>query len=380
MSRLWREAGHRVRVVTSDQSHDARQRGWSVERRDGLEIHRLGVPYRNAMSYAERIRAFFRFASASTRRAADLGGDVVFATSTPLTIALPAIYLRRRHRIPFVFEVRDLWPEIPIAMGALSNPVARHAARRLEREAYRHAQHVVALSPGMREGVIRGGKEPERVSVVPNSCDLDRFDVPERAGLDFRAARPWLGSAPLVVYAGTLGRANGVAYLARLAASCRAARPDLRFLVVGQGAESEAIEGEAKELGVWGETFFMEGPMPKREMPALLSAADLCCSLFVDEPTLRHNSANKFFDALAAGRPVAVNHRGWIPGLVESEGCGLCLDVDPLRAAPQLLDWFEQPQRGLEAGRRARALGETRFDRRALSMQIEAQLRLAAGR
>ena len=90
-------------------------------------------------------------------------------------MALPAIAASRRHRAPFVFEVRDLWPEAPIQMGALTNPLGVRAARALERFVYRRAAHVVALSPGMREGVIAAGKPAEQVSLIPNASDLELF-------------------------------------------------------------------------------------------------------------------------------------------------------------------------------------------------------------
>jgi glycosyltransferase involved in cell wall biosynthesis len=326
------------------------------------------------------MKAFFRFALRAARRATDLRGDVVFATSSPLTIALPGIYAARRARAPFVFEVRDLWPELPIAMGALNSPISIAAAKALELFAYRNAHHVVALSPGMKEGITRRGIDPDRVSVIPNCCDLDLFDVPESAGESFRREHAWLGSRPLVVYCGTLGRINGVDYLARLAAEVGRLDPEIRFLVVGSGFEEDQVNRRAQELGVLNRNFFMQSQVPKRDVPRILSAADVATSLFIDLPAMWANSANKFFDSLAAGRPVVTNHKGWLGELVCNRGLGLVLDPTSVVASGADLVEFlhdrESIQRAREAARRtAREL----FDRDVLATQLESVLLSAAG-
>ena len=139
--------GHEVHMVASSRDAEPNWRcGWRETEESGIHVHWLPVPYSNAFSYAARTRAFFEFAWGAELKAASLEGDVVFATSTPLTIALPAVYAARRKQIPMVFEVRDLWPELPIAMGALRRPLLIAAARCLERFAYRNSAHIVALS------------------------------------------------------------------------------------------------------------------------------------------------------------------------------------------------------------------------------------------
>ena len=180
-----------------------------------------------AVSYPRRMLAFARFALAAC--AAALRGprpDVVYATSPPLTMALPALAAAARWRAPLVFEVRDLWPEAPIQMGALRHPLARRLARALERFVYRRAARVIALSPGIRAGVIAAGAAPERVELVPNAADLDLFrpaPPPER----FR-----------VSYFGTMGEAND------LGAVLEAARrlEDVEFVLMGDGKHRAALE------------------------------------------------------------------------------------------------------------------------------------------
>jgi glycosyltransferase involved in cell wall biosynthesis len=274
-----------------------------------------------------------------------------------------------------VFEVRDLWPELPIAMGALKGPAQIALARRLERFAYHNAAAIVALSPGMREGIIAAGYPPEQVTVIPNSCDIALYQAPREHGLAFRAQQPWLGDRPMVLYAGTLGRINGVGYLARIAAEMRALNPDVRFVIVGDGMEREVVAKQAEELGVLGQSLFLLEPMPKREMPALFSAATVCTSLFVDLPQMWSNSANKFFDALAAGRPVAINYQGWQADLLRGSGAGVVLPPDDAPVAAALLAQVLGSREFLSsAGEAALHLARTQFDRDVLARDLESVL------
>jgi glycosyltransferase involved in cell wall biosynthesis len=357
-------AGHEVHVVASSRTEVPMMvTRPTLPDPDGVTVHWIPVKYETRMGFARRVWAFVVFAVLAGWRARRLKADVVLASSTPLTIALPGVFAKRR-RAPMVFEVRDLWPEVPIAMGMLNNPVLRWAAFRLEQFAYRHADAVIALSPGMADGVVRSGVPVERVFVVPNACDNAQFDVPAEVGQAFRDGRSWLGNRPLITYVGTLGRANGVGYLARLAHEVAQIDPELRFLVVGDGPERVSVARLAAELGVLDRTFFMEGWIPKSSVPAVLSASDVSTSVFIPLEELEHNSANKFFDTLAAGRPVAVNYGGWHADLVRDHQAGVVLDPVDLAAAAQSLVTFVRSEKRIEAARRgARQLADGEFDR-----------------
>lgn len=364
--------GHEVHLITADREAN---RGAYRTEEAGIHVHWLPVPYSNMLSTYGRIRAFFQFAWGASRRAAALEGDLIFATSTPLTIALPAVYAAKRKNIPMVFEVRDLWPELPIAMGTLKGWPLIVAARWLERFAYHNAAQIVALSPGMKAGVVGAGYPEERVSVIPNSADLDLFSVPASKGAEFRAAHAWLGERPLVLYAGTLGAINGVGYLARLAAALKERAPEVRFLVVGNGPEEAKIRDLARELGVLDKSFFMLSKVPKADMPAILSATTVATSLFIDLKEMWVNSANKFFDALASGTPVAINYGGWQAELLEERGAGLVLDPHDIEnSAQRLADKLKDQMWLAQTGKDARQLAETRFSRDELAKQLEATL------
>lgn len=371
MARRLVAAGHEVHMIASWRGDDEVS-GWVNTVEEGINVHWYPVPYSNHMSYSQRIKSFFAFALAARSKARSLVCDVVFATSTPLTIAIPAVLAAKKHKVPMVFEVRDLWPELPIAMGALRNPMGIFLAKKLERWAYRHSSAVVALSPGMKEGVVRAGYPEDRVVVIPNSSDNDEFCHNEIAAQEFRAARPWLGNRPLLVYAGTFGRINGLGYLIDLAKALQGRKSDIRILLVGDGQERDKLEKRAKELGVLNENLFIEGKLAKNDMPALLSAATVASSLFIDLPEMQVNSANKYFDALASSTPVLINYGGWHHDLIEGCGCGLAMWQKPVDAVAEVLCEKMYDQKWLDsAGASARRLAEERFGRDMLARDLE---------
>jgi glycosyltransferase involved in cell wall biosynthesis len=362
-------AGHSVDMVTSSQEQSS-TRGWRTSDVAGMRVHWIGVPYSNHMGNRARVRAFVHYACSAAVRAARIDGDVVFATSTPLTIALPAVYLSRRKRIPMVFEVRDLWPEMPIAVGALKHPISKWSARRLEHFAYVNAARVVALSPGMAAGVARTGYPERCISIVPNGSDLELFRRDVALGRAFRQSIGIADDRIVVGYAGTLGRINSVEYLVRVAS---ALRDDARFafLIVGEGQERERVRHLACELEVLNRNVMMVPEVAKARMPAVLSAVDIATSLVLPLPELEANSANKFFDALAAGCCVAINHGGWQAELLQEARAGIRLARDPRQAARELQALADDSGRIGDFGTNARRLAEERFSRDRLALQIE---------
>jgi glycosyltransferase involved in cell wall biosynthesis len=368
--------GHQVTVVTSNAQLPEFGDATTTVRTtvEGIRLVVIPVAYANEMGYRARIGAFLRFALRASVESARVPADVVLASSTPLTIALPGLVARVARRAPMVFEVRDLWPEMPIAVGALRNPVLRAVARGVEWVAYHGAAHVFALSPGMADGVARRGIPRSRITMIPNGCDTGTFDVPAAAGDAVRAEANLAPGAPLVVYAGALGAVNGVEWLADVAAEVRPLAPEVRFLVVGRGAGREALLQRARKRGVLDTTLTVRDPVRKRDMPALLAAATVATSLFRPIPEMEANSANKFFDALAAGRPVAINYGGWHRDLLTETGAGVALPPDPVTAARELATFLADPMRVRAAGAAARELARTRFDRDALAAQFASVL------
>lgn len=366
------EAGHDVHMVTSDTS------GGSCVRESteaGIRVTWIPVAYSNDMRERQRLMAFAKFAYKSASVTASSNADVIFATSTPLTIAIPAIFAKYRQKSPLVLEVRDLWPSVPIELGYLSNCLLRTSARFLERLAYSQSEAIVALSEGMREGIIASGTPASKVTVIPNSCDLAEFDVDPALGIQFRRRFDWLGDRPLVSYSGTLGFANDVSYMVKLAAAVYRLDPEIRFATIGDGAEREMLAELSHRHAVLGRNFFMLPPMPKDEIVTVFSASTVTASWFRNSKALWANSANKFFDSLAAGKPIVINYEGWQADLIRGSKIGLVLDpTDVDQAARMLVEYVHDDIKVEAAGRSARKLGEARFGRDDLASMLEAIL------
>jgi glycosyltransferase involved in cell wall biosynthesis len=380
LSRRLVSRGHEVHILTTDISASRSAMSWRHTRDDGIDVHWFPVPYSNKMSYARRIRSFAEFAVVAAAKATAIRADLVLATSTPLTVALPGVIASKLRRVPFVFEVRDLWPEVPIEMGALRNPVARRVAAALATFAYRNADQIIALSPGMAAGVT--ARYPRaRTTVIPNACDLELFSVSDDAAQRLRASHDWLQHRPLVVYTGALGAVNGVEYLVRLAAHARTLDPDVRFLIVGQGKEWEQTRQLAAKSGVLHTTLHMWRQVPKSELPEILAAATLATSLVRPIPRLWDNSANKFFDALAAQRPIAINYGGWQADVLRESGAGLVLDPHDVETSAESVVTHVRDDAWLAQARdAAHRLAVEQFSRDVLFSRFEAVLTEAATR
>jgi len=329
--------GHEVEVLTSIRAA-TRRRGWSSSVEQGVRVHWYPVPYSNHMGAFRRIAAFFTFAAQASRRLSQIDADLIFATSTPLTIAIPAVFASRIKRVPMVFEVRDLWPEVPIAMGMIKNPLLKFLARSLEKWAYANSSAVVALSPQMKEGVMAAGFPASNISVIPNACDFNLFLHNKDAAENFFTTRPYLRGRPIVLYPGTFGAVNGLSYAVDLANELYALGSDVAILLVGEGKEKEKITRQANVLGVLGANLFIEDAVPKTDVAAMFSASTCVANFVAPITALYANSANKFFDALAAGKPVLLNFDGWMTKIVTQRDCGLDTSQLSLRQSAKLLD------------------------------------------
>jgi glycosyltransferase involved in cell wall biosynthesis len=363
--------GHTVHMITS--WRDNREFDCNFQTNvEGIFVYWIPVPYSNNMGFWERIRAFLVFAVKSARIAIRLKADLIFASSTPLTIAFPAVYASRRQNIPMVFEIRDLWPEMPIAIGSLKNPLFKLLAKLLERWTYRNAMALIALSPGIKEGILRLGYPNSCIAVIPNGCNIKTFSTSRRAGQLLRSQRDWLGSKPLLIYAGTMGKVNKVDYMVALALELYKLNSNVQILLVGDGNEKEKFISKAKLHNVFEKNLFVESSLPKDMMPALFSACTMSSNLVIDLPQARANSANKFFDTLAAGKPIFLNHGGWMYDLVENYKCGINAWGRPIKEVALLLDQRLNDANWLNsASISASNLARTFFDYDTLALQFE---------
>lgn len=374
MGRRLVRMGHEVHIVTS-YTDKIDKNDWFESIEEGINVHWYPVRYQNSDGFSARMIAFFKFAIAALIKGRKLDGDVVFATSTPLTIIIPGFFIARILSIPLVFEVRDLWPELPIAIGSLKNPITKYMARMLEKFAYRNSKKIVVLSEGMRDGVLKLGYPAKDISVIPNSCDLDFFKIDDEAKVrnDFRQKNGIPLDAKVILYAGTFGRINGVGYMVELASQL-AAQNNIFLVAVGHGAEFLNVSMQATKAGVLGKNFILKQSLRKSEMPNLFCSADIILSLFIPLVEMEANSANKFFDGLSAGRCVLINYGGWQEELLLESQAGFRLSIKADIAAKQIQNLLNSPQLLEYYGKNARAVGEKFFSRDKLAKKLESIL------
>lgn len=368
--------GHQVTIVSRDTrtleaGRDGRRARLPVGREsiEGIDIVYLDVPYAATFGAPLRLLSFAAFTAAASVAGPLLGKpDVVFASSTPLSIGIPGLLTARLRRVPFVFELRDLWPEVPIAMGVLRWSPLIVAAQWLEATLYRGAARIVVLSEASRDALLQQGVPAEKLVFVPNASDLDLF-TPDTVDRDFRARHGLTGKF-VALYAGAMGRVNGLDQLIDAAAALRAAgRGDVAVVALGDDGRRPRLEARARALGL--DNLLFLPALPKDELAGVVGAADVTLTLFAPDPALQANSPNKFFDSLAAGRAVVVNVDGWLRRLVEQAHAGVYVpagDGDALAAALAAL--ADEPRLVARMGANARALAESDFDRDLLATRL----------
>jgi glycosyltransferase involved in cell wall biosynthesis len=333
---------------------------------DGFALRECDIPCGNAQGLAARSLAFLRFAARAARVALAERWDLVIASSTPLTVAIPALLARRRRRVPFLFEIRDPWPELPRALSSEAGGVPRQvlaAMGRLADAACRDAAAVVALTAGIAETARARGAAPGRVHVLPQGVDLDLFGP---------HVVPWrpegIAAADLLaVYAGAHGAANGLEALLDAAALLRGA--GITLLLVGEGARKPALMARAtsEDLPVR----FLD-PLPKSRLAALLAGAGIGLHCLAPVPAFAEWTApNKLVDGFAAGLPMVTNVPGRAARLVTEGECGIAVPPgDAVALAAALRSLAADPALRARMGRNARHLAAQRFDMRAIAARF----------
>lgn len=331
---------------------------------DGIEIIEFDLRYSNKLSFISRIGRFLSFSLRSTLTAFTESYDVVFATTTPLTAAIPGIVARWFKRKPFVFEVRDLWPELPREMGVIKNPMLLGLMSGLEWLSYHSANKLIGLSPGIVEGIRKRGISGDRIELVPNGCDLEIFNT---------SCVPWRPAGVsehdlMAIYTGTHGIANGLFSIVDVAKELkRRGREDIKFVLVGDGMQKVQLQEKVKCEGLGNVVFHK--PIAKLELAALLASADLGMQILANVPAFYNGtSPNKFFDYLAAGLPILNNYPGWLAELIIRYKCGYVVEPDNPAAFADVLEYVSVHREELvEKRRHARELAQTEFDRTILA-------------
>ena len=372
MARYLAGRGHRVTVITSPVSYlTGLPRGRRIPWKDHQEsepgitvLHAYTYPALHR-SFVHRVFSFFSFMASSFfigLRVKEV--DLVWGTSPPIFQGATAWALARLKGVPFLFEVRDLWPAFAVAVGVLRHQLLIRASEWLERFLYRHSDQVVVNSPGFIAHVQERGAS--QVAMVPNGSDTAMFD-PLADGRPFRQAHG-LGNQFIALYAGAHGLSNDLGVVLEAAARL-ADQPEIAIVLVGAGKEKPALVARAQAMGL-ANIHFLE-PLPKTEMPEALAAADACIAILKPIQMYRTVYPNKVFDYMAAGRPVVLAIDGVIRDVVEQAGAGIAVPPgDALALAEAIRSLAADPQKGRQMGMAGRRCVEERFDRALLAGKL----------
>ena len=331
---------------------------------EGINIIEFDLAYSNMDGLVKRAGLFLKFALRSVGLALTQKYDVLFATTTPLTAGIPGIFARWLRGKPFVFEVRDLWPELPKQMGVIKNPIILGLMSLLEWASYRSAHRCVGLSPGIVEGIAKRGVDRNKIKLVPNGCDLGIF------GNQVESWRPeGVGNTDLMaIFTGTHGVANGLDAALDAAKELKArGRNDIKLVLVGQGRLKEQLQQRAEIERL--DNVIFHSPVNKAKLAELMMGADIGMQLLANIPAFYYGtSPNKFFDYISAGLPVLNNYPGWLADMITEHECGYTVEAENAKAFADALEKASADKVNLKImGGNARALAQAEFDRRNLA-------------
>jgi len=391
LTRLWVEQGHSVTVVCGMLNYLTGKipekyneiKYHQSEYMPGLEVLRCHVSSEYYAGFVGRLRAYFSFVWYGVRGIQNClkhrQYDVIVATSPPLFVGMMAWIASRLKKVPYVFEVRDLWPESAIDTGVLQNRFIIYAAYRLEQFIYRRAFMINVLTPAFRERLINKKKiSPQKITFIPNACDFSMteplFESFDRAA--FRHEKGWANKF-IVTYVGVHGEANHLIQLLDVAEKLRNTR--IRIVMIGDGAQKQGLVLETKNRNLENVEFI--DPMPKREVMRYIMASDLGTSVLKKVDTFKTVYSNKTFDYMACRVPVLMLIDGVSRQLVEAAKCGVYAEPENIDQIATCIMELEGDTDNLTTmGQNGYTYAKVHFDRNVLAMEYirEIQKRLTS--
>jgi glycosyltransferase involved in cell wall biosynthesis len=366
------EQGHRVTIITSPISYLTggqkadKQEPKGLNENAELRIIRSYTYPALHRSFYHRVLSFISFMVSSFLQGLRVKGvDLVWGTSPPIFQGMTALILARLKRVPFVFEVRDLWPAFAIEVGVLRQPLLIRLSEWLECFLYRKAEQVLVNSPGFTNHVEKRGAR--QVHVVPNGADPRMFQSETTRKEDFTS----LGSKDrfVALYAGAHGMSNDLQVVLQAAALLQH-RQDISFVLLGDGKDKTLLMEKAEEMKLHNLEFLP--PVPKNEMGPALASASACIAILKPIDLYATVYPNKVFDYMAAGKPVVLAIEGVVREVIEDAGAGIAVPPGDPHSLSEAVCWLaNHPEQAIEMGKRGRLYVEQHFDRTKLARKLE---------
>ncbi len=346
LARYWVEDGHEVTVLTGFPNHptgvvsaEYRRRFRRLVMREnlrGVNVVRTWLfPFPNRKAH-ERMLNYSSFcASASTTGMFVSRPDVLIATSPQLLVGLCGWWLARIKRVPFVFEVRDLWPESLTAVGmGTSDSMLNRSLGSVAGFLYKRSEHIVVVTPAFQEYLIRNWRvPPEKLSVVENGVESDQFN-PRANNADLRRELGAEGKF-VVGYLGTMGMAHGLESVVQAATELQRTAPNVLFLMVGEGSDKERVINLARSQGLTNMRFV--GQQPREKVPEFISISDACLVLLKKAELFKTVIPTKMLEFMSCARPVILGVDGQARKIMDQAGAGVFVEPENAAALVQVI-------------------------------------------
>jgi glycosyltransferase involved in cell wall biosynthesis len=396
IAKALQEAGFEVEIITAKNENNIKNNKTEVNKTEvnktekikiedfeGLKIHYIPVDYNQKMDFWGRTTAFRQFFWKAYKIALKIHKeqkiDLVYATSTPLTVGITAYLLKIHKNIPYIFEIRDLWPDAPIALGYLKNFIWIGGAKFLEKTLYKNAKNIIALSPKIQSEIQK--KVPNKnVEMIPNMSDNDIFYLQKKLDdiiIDKPIYQPQntqiIPKYYTIAYTGSVGMSNHIEYFLDIAEKAQTSIQKniqkLSFWIIGEGAELDKAKQIVHNKKLWNVLFFK--PKEKDILQKFLKHVDFLYVSFLKKEILQSNSPNKFFDALAMGKCTLVNTEGWLKNLVEDNNCGFYANPEnPQEFLDKIIPLLSNEVMLYNAQKNAKKLAIEQFDKNILCEKI----------
>ncbi len=377
-TKRWADAGHRVTVVTTAPNFPAgkifkgyRNSLWQRETIDGVEVIRLWTYITANEGFLRRTLDYVSFMVAAILATPFLPRpDVIVSTSPQFFTPCAAFVVSRLKRRPWVFELRDLWPDSIVAVGAMKETALIRALRKLEYFLYRKATRIVSVTQSFREILSENGIDPGKIEVVPNGADLEAYRPGDRS--EMLADKFDCKGKFVAAYVGTIGLAHGLGTLLDAAEQLRE-RDDIAFVLVGAGAEEKTLMAEAGRRGL--DNVHFAGSVSKVEVREYWRFCDVALVLLRDSPLFRHVLPSKMFEAMSTERPIILGVKGESEAVLKKARAGIAIPPEDSRAlAAAILQLAANREERVAMGKAGREFVTSLYNRDVLASQMLAVL------